>query len=55
MKAEELMSFCVVIVMGILCTFAWNISVSLLERDCIQLGAFYIGDRVYECKLKEKP
>jgi hypothetical protein len=25
-----------------------------IETDCKKLGTFYIGDRVYECKLKER-
>jgi hypothetical protein len=54
MKADDILSFFVVILVGIIFTAAWNIGVSRLERDCIKLGVFYIGDRVYECKLKEK-
>jgi len=27
---------------------------STIARDCERLGAFYVGDKVFECKLKEK-
>jgi hypothetical protein len=27
---------------------------SSIETNCKRLGVFTIGDRVYECKLKEK-
>lgn len=31
----------------------WAIAHSEVARECEKLGAFYVGDKVFECKLKE--
>ena len=34
--------------------FGWVASASTIGRECRDLKAFYVGEKVYECKLKEK-
>lgn len=33
---------------------AWASAHGTVARECERLGAFYVGDRVFECKLKER-
>jgi hypothetical protein len=32
----------------------WVISAATIANECEKMGMFYVGDRVFECKLKEK-
>ncbi len=34
--------------------FGWMISASTIAWECRNMDSFYVGERVYECKLKEK-
>jgi hypothetical protein len=34
--------------------FGWILSASTIGRECRIMGMFYFGDKVYDCKLKEK-
>ena len=31
----------------------WAMAHSEVARECEKLGAFYVGDKVFECKLKD--
>lgn len=31
----------------------WITAHSTIARECTKLGAFYVGDKVYECKVKQ--
>lgn len=31
----------------------WSMAHSEVARECEKLGAFYVGDKVFECKRKE--
>ena len=31
----------------------WSIAHTTVANDCDKLGAFYVGDQVYECKRKQ--
>jgi hypothetical protein len=43
-------------VVSALCIFAlgWIFSAAAIGKDCRTTGTFYFGDKVYDCKLKEK-
>ena len=42
------------IVLGsLLIGFGWGAAHSTVARECDTLGAFYVSDRVYECKRKD--
>ena len=43
-------------VVSAVCIFVlgWIFSASEIGRECRIIGTFYFGDKVYECKLKEK-
>ena len=41
-----------VVMLGVAC-LAWIVSAASIAQDCRTLGAFRIGQTVYECKLKE--
>lgn len=43
-------AFCVVIMTAIL---FWEASASTIGRECQKMGMFYVGDTVYECKVKK--
>ena len=30
----------------------WSSAHGTIAKECERLGAFYVGDKVYECKLK---
>jgi hypothetical protein len=32
----------------------WAVAHKTVAHECHSLGVFYVGDKVYECKLKEK-
>ena len=34
--------------------FGWMMSASTIGWECRNMSAFYVGEKVYECKLKEK-
>lgn len=31
----------------------WSSSASTIARECKLMGMFYVGDTVYECKVKQ--
>ena len=33
--------------------FGWITAHSTIAGECNKLGAFYVGDKVYECKVKQ--
>lgn len=41
------LSFVLTFLMG------WIIAHSAISRECTKLGAFYVGNTVYECKVKQ--
>jgi hypothetical protein len=43
-----------VVATGFIFLFGWMISASTTGWECRNLGMFYVGEKVYECKLKEK-
>lgn len=40
----------------LVCTFGfgWAMSASTIDHECEKLGSFYVGEKVYECKIKDK-
>jgi hypothetical protein len=34
--------------------FGWMVSASTIGWECRNMGAFYVGEKVYDCKPKEK-
>lgn len=43
---------------GAVCTLAavgliWVLSASTIAKECRMMGQFYVGETVYECKVKE--
>ncbi len=34
--------------------FGWMVSASTIGWECRNVGLFYVGEKVYECKSKEK-
>ena len=34
--------------------FIWSIAHTTVAHECDKLGAFYVGDQVYECKRKQE-
>ena len=36
-----------------LTSLVWAMAHSEVVRECEKLGAFYVGDKVFECKRKE--
>ena len=37
----------------ILCVLVWIAAHETVAKECKNLGAFYVGNTVYECKKKE--
>lgn len=35
-------------------SLGWIVSASTIGDECKKLNMFYVGEKVYECKLKEK-
>jgi len=33
---------------------AWNLSANQISAECDKVGAFFVGDKVYNCKAMEK-
>lgn len=33
--------------------YGWIIASSTIARECNKIGGFYVGDKVYECKVKQ--
>ena len=31
---------------------AWDLSARQISRECDKLGAFFVGDKVYDCKSR---
>jgi hypothetical protein len=44
------------LVNAVVCLFAfgWVAAHSTVAHECKQLGGFYVGETVYECKVKEE-
>lgn len=43
--------------LAIICVICWNFVIwawahGTVATECEKLGAFYVGDKVYECKVK---
>ena len=34
------------------CGLIWAMAHGTVAKECEKLGSFYVGDKVYECKLK---
>lgn len=34
------------------CGLIWAMAHSTVAKECEKLGSFYVGDKVYDCKLK---
>jgi len=54
------MRYFVEVVLPLLCLialscFIWVAAHSTVATECEKLGAFYVGQKVYECKLKGTP
>lgn len=48
----------IALLIGLLCLFAgygwgWQGAHVEIARECERLGGFYVGGKVFECKLKE--
>ena len=43
-----------VVVAVFIFVFGWMASASQIGWECRNMGTFYVGEKVYECKLKEK-
>lgn len=41
------------IVAGCICVVTWANAHDTVAKECEKLGSFYVGSKVYECKLKE--
>jgi hypothetical protein len=53
MKDSEGLLVCALIAaLGLILALAWALAHSTVARECERLGAFYVGDKVYECRLK---
>ena len=39
---------------GAVVAFTWSLSATTIAIECKKLGSFYVGQQVFECKLKEK-
>lgn len=46
--------FFAMLLVALLCGLFWTLSASTIAKECRLMGQFYIGDTVYECKVKEK-
>ena len=49
---EAAMTIAVVLLL-FLTGLVWAMAHSEVARECEKLGAFYVGDKVFECKRKE--
>lgn len=32
--------------------WAWNLSAKQIAKECDKVGAFFVGDKVYDCKSR---
>jgi hypothetical protein len=46
--------FGIAVVAAVLIVFGWIAAHDTVARECNQMGMFYVGKKVYECKPKEK-
>jgi hypothetical protein len=42
------------LILGVTFFGGWVGAHNTVARECRSIGAFYVGEKVYECKLKEK-
>jgi hypothetical protein len=52
--SEGLLAVALIAALGLILALAWALAHSTVARECERLGAFYVGDKVYECRLKER-
>ena len=43
------------LILGSTTLAGWIGAHSTVAHECRSVGVFYVGDKIYECKLKEKP
>jgi hypothetical protein len=46
------MNLCIIIFIVSIYNLGWVMSASTIGAECEKLGSFYVGDKVFECKLK---
>ncbi len=44
-----------VFLLSVAFSFGFGVAHHEVGKECERLGAFYVGDKTYQCKLKEKP
>ena len=47
--------FVVTAVLAAVFGFGWVMGSNKIANECQKIGSFYVGNTVYECKVKGKP
>lgn len=45
--------FIITVVLAFAFGLGWGICHNTIANECDKIGAFYVGDRIYECKAKQ--
>ena len=51
--ADVMLTTMLIAVIGMLISLGWIWAHATVATECTRLGAFYVGEKVYECRLKQ--
>ena len=50
---DDFVDFLYLIVCALVLVVVWAVSATSIALDCDNIGGFYVGSKVYECKRKQ--